>query len=169
MVADVGAALSVGGAAAVIRSALSAGAGIANFGAALTISGAGAAIRCTAGACLTGLARGTTHTGASAGVACEALAAITRATRATVADTVAAAISRTTNRRGESCRGTRRAQARAMGSITGTSSCRRRIGTKDGCAPLGTGLILRKGGAHAAQTEDAAKRSSGDEFDGLTA
>jgi hypothetical protein len=56
-----------------------------------------------------------------------------------------------------------------MGSISGTSSCRRRIGTKDGCAPLGTGLILRKGGADAAQTEDAAKRNSGDEFDGLTA
>jgi hypothetical protein len=56
-----------------------------------------------------------------------------------------------------------------MGGITGTSSCRRRTGTKDGCAPLGTGLILRKGGADAAQTEDAAKRSSGDEFDGLTA
>jgi hypothetical protein len=118
-----------------------------------------------------GLTRGTTHTGASAGVACEASAAITRATRATVAGTVVAAISRTTHRRGESCRATRRgrAQALAMGSITGTSSCCRRIGTKDGCAPLGTGLILRRGGADAAQTEDAAKRSSGDEFDGLTA
>jgi hypothetical protein len=56
-----------------------------------------------------------------------------------------------------------------MGGITGTLSCRRRTGTKDGCAPLGTGLILAKGGADAAQTEEAAKRSSGDEFDGLTA
>ena len=60
------------------------------------------------------------------------------------------------------------AESLPMRRITGTLLGGCRIGSKDGGAELGAGLILPEGGADASQAEETAKGGGSDGFEGLT-
>src|SRR5207302_9022856 len=91
---------------------------------------------------------------------------------ATIAGTVAAARSRTTDRRGGhptagTLRATGVAEPCVMGGIGAALLVGWRIVAKDCRAPFGTGHIAGQGAADAPQTEDAANGRGSDGFEGL--